>query len=320
MRILYIGGFGRSGTTLLNRMLGELPNVCAVGETVNLWRQGVLNNEQCGCGSAFYSCPFWQEVGKLAFGGWSLVDLDHVLALRSSMSRLPHVREASLAPTSLAGSVSGTIRSRIEANNTLYWRLYSAISQVSGCAVIVDASKHAALASLLRHHEPLDIRLVHMIRDSRGVAYSWTKQKLRFESGAQASFMDRFSTFQSALLWNSYNVSLSTLRRLGVPYTRVRYEDLVSAPGRYLREIAQMAKIQVDDDALLFLNDGYVYLKPAHTVAGNPMRFQSGRIAIGEDDAWKTRLSMRNRIVVTTLTLPLLVRFGYLPSQGGAMA
>lgn len=313
MRVVYIGGFGRSGTTLLNRMLGELPNVCAVGETVNLWRQGVLDNERCGCGSPFHSCRFWRDVGRLAFGGWHRVDLGEVLGGR----RLRHVREASLAPASLGVSRSRVLRARIEAQNALYWRLYSAISQVSGCGVIVDASKHASLASVLRHHEPLALRLVHLIRDSRGIAYSWAKLKRRPESDPRVTFMDRFSTLQSAMLWNGYNISMGALRRLGVPYVRVRYEDLVSAPERCLREIVGATGIEVDDSAFSFLDEGSAHLRPSHCVAGNPMRFQNNRIAINEDDAWKTRLPVLDRVVITALTLPLLVRFRYLPSREG---
>ena len=32
VRVIYLGGLGRSGTTLLERLLGEIPGVCASGE------------------------------------------------------------------------------------------------------------------------------------------------------------------------------------------------------------------------------------------------------------------------------------------------
>jgi len=314
VRVLYIGGLGRSGTTLLNRMLGELPDVCAIGEAVNLWQQGVMNNEKCGCGERFHSCSFWQEVGTLAFGGWHRVDLERVLALRSANSRFRFVREASLAPESVTMSRTPAVRRRIEANNDLYWRLYSAISQVSGCSVVVDASKHASLPSYLRHHELLDLRLIHMVRDSRGVAHSFAKIRQRPESDDPGSVMDRFSAVRSAMLWNIYNTSFFALRQLGVPYQRLRYEDLVRTPERHLREIAAAADVGVDDEAFSFLGDGYVRLTNTHCVAGNPMRFEHGRMTLRLDDEWISLLSRRDRLTVTRLTLPLLIQFGYLPS------
>lgn len=312
LRVLYIGGMGRSGTTLLNRMLGELPGVCAVGEAVNLWRQGVVNNEKCGCGTLFHSCSFWRDVGAAAFGGWHRVDLGRVFALRSTRSRFRYAREASIAP----GSLAPDVRRAIEANNVLYSRLYSAISQVSGCPVVVDASKHASLLSYLRHHEPLPIQLIHLVRDSRGVAHSFTKLRRRPESDDPASVMDRFSAAHTAMLWNLYNTSFFALRRLGVAYHRLRYEDLVRAPRQRLREIAAAAGIRADDKAFSFLGDGHVRLTGNHCVAGNPMRFQHGSVALCEDEEWVSLLSRRNRIAVTGLTLPLLIRLGYRPCRG----
>jgi hypothetical protein len=311
VRVLYIGGIGRSGTTLLNRLLGELPGVCAIGEAVNLWRQGILCNEKCSCGRPFYSCSFWQEVGTLAFNGWHRVDLESVLAGQSEGSRFRYAREASFAPAFLKSPFVKGLQRRIEELNVLYMRLYSAISQVSGCPVVVDASKHASLLSNLRCYKPLDITVIHMIRDSRGVAYSWTKAQRRPESENPMSFMDKFSVAHSAMLWNAYNASFCSLRRPGVRYLRIRYEDLVRAPERWLREIAKVARVASGAQAFTFLGDGCANLTRSHCIAGNPMRFQSGRLAIREDNEWRSALPRRSQVVVTSLTLPLLAHFGY---------
>ena len=32
LRVLYLGGMGRSGSTLLERMLGEVPGACSLGD------------------------------------------------------------------------------------------------------------------------------------------------------------------------------------------------------------------------------------------------------------------------------------------------
>ncbi|MCZ3387336.1 MAG: sulfotransferase, partial [Actinomycetia bacterium] len=74
MPIVYIGGQGRSGTTLLERALGELPGVVSLGETVHLWDRGLRDDELCGCTEPFGSCPFWRSVGDEAFGGWDRID------------------------------------------------------------------------------------------------------------------------------------------------------------------------------------------------------------------------------------------------------
>ncbi|HEY4605248.1 MAG TPA: hypothetical protein VIH08_13030, partial [Blastococcus sp.] len=36
LRVLYLAGIGRSGSTLLERILGEVPGICSLGEVVFL--------------------------------------------------------------------------------------------------------------------------------------------------------------------------------------------------------------------------------------------------------------------------------------------
>src|SRR2546430_13569347 len=88
-RVLYIGGLGRSGTTLLERLLGELPGACALGEVVHLWQRDVIDNERCACGRPFSACEFWRAVGERAFdgGGWSTVDASRLVQLVGAVGR-----------------------------------------------------------------------------------------------------------------------------------------------------------------------------------------------------------------------------------------
>ena len=308
--VLFLGGFGRSGTTLLQRLLGELPGVWCVGEVVDLWRRGLLDNEGCGCEQVFHDCPFWREVGKIAFGGWDRIDADHVLGLKASLDRI------TLIPRLAATWLDPRLRRRLAEYNAIHVQLYAAIAAASGCSVVADASKHAPQAFCLRWATDLDLRIVHIVRDSRGVAYSWTKKVRRPEAGTPNSLMDRFSPTHASMLWNAYNIAFEVLSYRRVPMLRVRYEDLVRAPARVLREIADFAGLPVDEQTLSFLGEGYAQLTQSHTVAGNPMRFETGKIAVREDDAWRVRFPTWQRAVVSAFTLPLLMRYGYIGRRG----
>lgn len=90
-RVLFVGGLGRSGSTLLELILAQHPDVCAVGEVVHLWERALGGDERCGCGERFTACDFWQRVGEHAFGGWSAVDRDDVLALKATVDRTRHI-------------------------------------------------------------------------------------------------------------------------------------------------------------------------------------------------------------------------------------
>jgi hypothetical protein len=53
-------------------------------------------------------------------------------------------------------------------------------------------------------------------------------------------------------------------------------------------------------------------LTATHTASGNPMRFATGRVRVRQDDTWQAAMLASKRRTVTALTLPLLMRYGYL--------
>lgn len=308
-RIVYLGGLGRSGSTLLERLLGELPGVCSAGEIVHLWQRGIAEGERCGCGEPFGRCPFWSGVGRAGFGGWDMLDPARVGAVREMVDRTRFI------PLLATGRREPMARRGLAEYLGYYQRVYSAIAQVSGCPTIVDSSKHASLAFCLRRCSGLDLRVIHLVRDSRAVAHSWSRLVARPDSAA-TTHMTTYSPARAAGHWNAQNGALQLLARLGTPTLLVRYEDLVSAPRRVLTEISAFAGIPAGDHTLRFLGtDGsgpWAHLGTAHTASGNPMRFTTGRLAIRRDDRWRTAMPAGQRGAVTALTIPLLARYGYL--------
>jgi hypothetical protein len=48
-----------------------------------------------------------------------------------------------------------------------------------------------------------------------------------------------------------------------------------------------------------------------HTFSGNPDRFNAGNMVIMPDEGWKHSLSYARQMMVTALTWPGLLRYGY---------
>ncbi|MEJ3743838.1 sulfotransferase [Actinomycetes bacterium KLBMP 9797] len=306
-RVLYLGGLGRSGTTLIERLLGELPGVCALGEVVHLWQRDVRDDERCGCGAAFSACAFWDAVGERAFGGWHQVDVYRVLALRDAVERTRYI------PRLAAARLPEEHVALIEEYAGYYAAIYDAAAVVAGADVVVDSSKHSALAHCLRWSSGLDLRVAHVVRDARGVAYSWTKTVVRPEADGSAQ-MTRYSPARSALLWNAHNVAFGLLARRGIPVRRIRYEEFLADPRTGLRELAAFAGLTVEPD---FIVDGHAELSEGHSAAGNPMRFVTGRIPLRRDDAWVSAFPPRQRRLVGAVCAPLLRAYGY-PLRSGS--
>jgi hypothetical protein len=47
-------------------------------------------------------------------------------------------------------------------------------------------------------------------------------------------------------------------------------------------------------------------------VSGNPSRFRTGKIELQLDEEWKVKMRGADKNVVTALTAPLLLKYGYL--------
>jgi Sulfotransferase family len=306
LRVVYVGGLGRSGSTLLEQLLAGLPGTCAAGEVVHLWQRGIATGELCGCGQPFGRCDFWSQVGRVAFGGWHRVSLDRLAELRDSVDRTRHI------PVLAGPRLPARMTASLAEYGDYYLRVYQAIAEVSGRATIIDSSKHASLAFCLRRIPGIDLRVIHLVRDSRAVAFSWASRVARPEGGA-ASYMTTWSPASTAAHWNAQNGALQVLARRGTRVHRVRYEDLAEFPAPTIRKLARFGGLPSGDADLAFLNatDDGIVTPAAHTVSGNPMRFTSGRLVIRRDDRWRTAMPQSGRRAVTALTLPLLAHYGY---------
>jgi len=67
-----------------------------------------------------------------------------------------------------------------------------------------------------------------------------------------------------------------------------------------------------ESGALAHVGERSVHLAHSHGVAGSRTRFTTGRIELEPDDAWRSTLPAGARRVVTAVTLPQLVGYGYL--------
>ena len=307
--ILYIGGHGRSGSTILAQTLGQLPSFVNVGELWQVWYRGLQENERCGCGQPFYSCEFWRTVGDEAFGGWDNVDVDKMVEFRPYLKRPRYAPHYALATqTNVRTRKMNTL---LEECGPVLERLYRTIQMVSGADVVVDSSKFFSYAVLLSLLPFADLRVVHLVRDSRAVAYSWRRNK---ESPAVVGgrLMPRLSPAQASRVWSRENGSYSLLSNF-TRLSRLRYEDFVDDPTFYLAELLTRVGFDGEDRSLHeVLRGREVLLSVDHTVSGNPGRFRKGNIELQPDEEWKVKMRGADKKIVTGLTAPLLLKYGYL--------
>jgi hypothetical protein len=316
LKVVYIAGVGRSGSTLLERMLGAVPGSVNTGELNAIFSRVVTQDQRCGCGERFSICPFWTAVGDRAFGGWSTV----TARMSHLQPRLVRQRHVLRLVTGVAGA---TYRRELDEYLDVYHRLYRAVAAVSGAEIVVDASKSTAQLFALRRIDGLDLRVLNLVRDSRGVANSWSKTGIGKPQSTDGATMGTYPPHRLAVLWAALQLECAALGAAAPHAARVRYEDLVASPRPTLARVLSEIGLPPSRGALAHVGECSVTLDPSHGVAGSRTRFTAGRIERQLDDAWRSALPSGARRVVTAVTLPQLLGYGYVglrprPTRAGA--
>jgi hypothetical protein len=302
VRVLYVAGLGRSGSTILDRMLGQQPGFASFGELSKFWSHVVVAPQRCGCGSPFPECPWWMG---MADKHGELFDAD--LA-----TRVYHLHERFLRTTDMPRLWQESLRRNILTRFPAWYSkaladLYEALDDATGGAVIVDSSKNPLYGYLLACVPGLEVRFVHLVRDPRAVVFSWTRHQ-RDGGSIEGRFMHRYPAHKSAMFWMVWNETMERLNpHLGQPALRLRYEDLVADPTAVMDRI--FASLERVPEPLA--SGRSLRLGVDHTVSGNPSRFRVGEVPVVADLEWQQGQRRADRVVTTALCSPRLHRYGY---------
>ncbi len=299
IKVLYIGGWGHSGSTILARILGQIDGFFHSGELRTVWLDGLKPSGICGCGVPLKQCSIWSSVFEKAFGGIEQIDREEMTRLRRrSEPKSQEVLQAILMP-----QIRSSIVSRLEKYVDVLEKLYRSIKDVTNCKVIVDDSLHPGYAYTLAQMSAIDLYIVHIIRDPRGSAYSWWKRR---KTG-----LGQYTIRGSALGWSLRNIVTEMLGG-NFPnnrYLQVFYEDLTARPRDTIESITNL--IELKDCHLPFVSSDQVELGITHSVFGNPNRSKTGVVKVQQDDEWKRKLERSHYIKVMALIWPLMLKYGY---------
>lgn len=83
-KVIYVGGYGHSGSTLLESLMAGSPAILACGEVVSALRERHMNkkNKPCSCGRAAKDCPVWGFLFS-SDAGWDHAQLLDALRQRA---------------------------------------------------------------------------------------------------------------------------------------------------------------------------------------------------------------------------------------------
>lgn len=308
--ILYIVGTSRSGSTLLDHLLGCHPQAHSVGEMRRLqtWvRQDNISIEHlerglalsCSCGAPIVTCPFWVQVQRRSGLDFQNSLFTHI---GDKWRRLLLGGAWLLAGPKVARWINAALLPQgVQAAQNCF-RVYDAIGQTLNVPYIVDSSKDLVQFVYLYLLHPERVKLIHLVRDGRAVAHSETR-------GRRAErWTDRkLSPFaQATRHWVNFNrKALQLANRLPANQRMfLRYEDLCENPEAVLKRIHSQFGLEplgtsASMEAIEF-----------HTVGGSLTLKTS---AIRLDTSWQQHLTAEQLAEFERLGGKMSRRLGYRP-------
>lgn len=292
---VYIIGYGRSGSTLLDAILGNHPKIFGAGELTNLFTE-TLEDRSCSCGQNLQSCKFWHQVFGLIEP--SLVNNENYKGYAQLTKEIEN-----LSFTPKGGNTRKEYR-------TLWENTLEAISTVSSRDMIVDSSKISRKEwyrpFLFAKECTFGVKFIHLVRDPRAVMWSSSRgSNKRLEAGESAKFFD--GALRGLFGWIFSNIAVELLRPkiVNSELLLVRYEDLVTDPIATLETIGNFLNVDVES----FIEHVESKFESGHGVSGNRMR-RLGILQFKNDNEWQRKLPSYAR-VIALLAWPLARRYGY---------
>ena len=310
MRILFISGYVRSGSTLLSLLLGDMNRCFSVGEmSAMVYGPNTSLDDLCLCGHAFRECEFWCKVWQVAFPGVGQKARGELCGLlgREAVSRSRYLA-GTLLPASLLGSEREAALRRMV-------RLYEAAAETAQRDVLIDSSKTPVHAFMLLAGGVKDLRPIHLVRNPCAVVFSQARVKERREKISGRTLLPRRSLLRAVAGWTRANIDAERLSRACSRSAWLRYEDLVASPEVSVSNVLRLADFPVGAPLVpRALEQRATRPASRHDVAGNPSKFQwrgSGQ-DVKPDLEWETTMPALSRYLVTALTYPWMRRYGYL--------
>jgi hypothetical protein len=275
--LIYIGGYGRSGSTLLEYLLTAHPSLVACGEVErHLRRFG--RRKICTCGRRAKKCWVWSRFqhrsGELE--GWDHKKL--VLAI------LDHVTPNYTVMVDSSKTSWGSTR--------IPFRLSKALGENFVLVHIVRDPRAVAWSTM----------------KARLPQRSTTEGKLKLRQKSRSLWSSSLRPLRTVVGWTVANLACETFGILYPDqYLRVRYEDLVRTPVKVLGQI--FAKVSLEPPLKLEQNTA---ARNRHQLYGNAMRFDSLSPAeLKEDVAWKAAMPKAYRWLVGILCWSFCMRYDY---------
>lgn len=302
-KIIYIAGCGRSGSTLLERILNSHEKLFATGELSFFLDLIEFDHESGTHKSRVSDSEFWSEITR------------EVLDESSDLDQLKENQLAFESVLGLKNCLLGSPSDRALVYKEFTRKLFDTIEQhlPQDNEYIIDSSKTARLAFMrpiaLSKVAQCEVKVIHLVRDGRGCIGSYLKGSNRkMEQGLDPQIP--FAALRCSLTWFFAQTAAHIFQLFSSSdsYLRVRYEDFVKNPEQTLNTIGTFLNLNFADQIDMLENEQNIPF--ADQIAGNRVRNQP-KIILKKDVSWKQQLKWYHQLLFWVLDWPYALWYGY---------
>ena len=301
IRLIYILAASHSGSTLLAMLLNSHPDICTVGE-LKVTSLGDLDRYRCSCQQLITKCPFWNGIRQdMKARGIDFDITDAGTDIRTGMSPYVHwlLRPLHRGPAlemlrDVALNISPSWRQNFPKILVRNQALIECVARRSDKRIIIDSSKIGLRLKYLLRIPELDISVIRLIRDGRGVALTYM-DPARFADAQDPSLRgggiggdrsnERLSLKDAAHEWRRSNEEAEAVvsNLPTAQWISIRYEDLCAQPQTFLQLLVDFIGVRSTACSVNFRTS-------EHHVIGNGMRLDNTS-EIQPDERWKSHLT-----------------------------
>lgn len=303
--ILYIGGHGRSGTTIVERIFARGIGAFSAGEVHRFWEYGISKNWKCACNEELTNCPFWSKVLSNVTRRMGVEMGDIVSAWRKV------ARPKSIPLIFLPSIRTYNFSANFDMYKSFLSEFYNEVSSLSGRKRIVDSSGSAIHGIILSEVGGINVSMIHLIRDPRAVANS-NKRVKNNPASSRKNEMSRKGVVRTSISWRVVNKILDFLRENKFESSTIaRYEDLFLNPSVEFPCLSERVDFEFENEKI-FDGPSTVFFEDDHMGQGNPIRFKNGKVDLYLDDKWKIEMHEVDKLVCYLMCYDMLEEYSYL--------
>lgn len=293
---VFLTSHAYSGSTLTSFLLGAHPEIATVGMLTGPAKHLNLTTYRCSCGQLFQEDPFWQAVATKVNEYGISYSLNKHLGTRIELGSNPLARR--MRTDSLRSNTLEKIRDwlwfnlwpghkqamhRLVRRNETFAR---AILDISGKPVFLDTSKDPMRIRYLRFSPYIDLYVIHLIRDVRGVVASILSRR------------DDMSVQQATHHWliAEHNIRRHLESVTEDRQIEIHYKDVTTHTLETLNRVFTFIGVQP-------LQEMADFRELDNHILGNKMRKQSTS-EIKVDERWRTVLTEKQLELIETMASP----------------